>query len=655
MAIYTGSTGSTWLVGSIYSDLIALEENTVPGTDTVAAGSGNDVIIGDTALWTVDQISGNNTILSSWGITGGSLPSLPFSTLTNPLVFDDSVPYTTILGRGVGEVDIFAVTVGFDETLTVDLDFGIGDIGGGGFDAMVTVLTPYHAIVARNDDSNQTMGGLGSFGSEDPYLTWTNTIGTTEVYIRVERAVVKDDPFDDQLIIHGFENDLSGVPDANGFEHGFFVYADFSSGPTFDLSTTAAPEPLPGSAVDNSVLRADFSVPTWGGFGSTLSNETLDAWTTGDLTDFNSISFWMYGTGSGTELEFVLTGDDLFGGNNRWTFRDNVAGWQQVTLGFDVSGIAIPEAAQLSDITHFVIACDGVTNAPTLYFDNFALTNTEAPPENVIAPGDTYLLNISVTGKTTVRTPVQDNDGLYGGDGNDFILGNGGDDTLSGGLDKDTIHGGEGDDSIRGQGGNDQLLGNAGRDTVDGGDGNDTLSGGEDRDRLLGGDNDDLLRGGAENDRLRGGSGDDTLTGQSGNDILWGNNGNDLLSGGGNDDTLNGGKGADTLSGGPGADLFVFEHVRDSRPGRNNRDLIEGYQIGIDQIDLSAIDAGPAPGDQAFVFIGSQSFSSTAGELRVFQKGPNTFVQADVDGDGIRDFEIELTGSIPLSSADFLL
>ncbi len=56
-------------------------------------------------------------------------------------------------------------------------------------------------------------------------------------------------------------------------------------------------------------------------------------------------------------------------------------------------------------------------------------------------------------------------------------------------------------------------------------------------------------------------------------------------------------------------------------------------------------------GHQAFDYIGDGAFSGTAGELR-FDKG---VVQADVDGDGVADMEIYVTGASTLAEDDFIL
>ena len=78
----------------------------------------------------------------------------------------------------------------------------------------------------------------------------------------------------------------------------------------------------------------------------------------------------------------------------------------------------------------------------------------------------------------------------------------------------------------------------------------------------------------------------------------------------------------------------------------------------MDQIDLSAIDAETGPGNQAFTFIGTASFSKTQGELRVEQAGSSAIVMGDVNGDGAADFKIELlnfTDLSTLTASDFRL
>ncbi len=148
---------------------------------------------------------------------------------------------------------------------------------------------------------------------------------------------------------------------------------------------------------------------------------------------------------------------------------------------------------------------------------------------------------------------------------------------------------------------------------------------------------DDTLRGNSGANDLKGGSGNDILSGRSGNDYLVGGSGSDELLGGNGNDDLVGGRGHDILNGGTGSDYFIFDSIKDSVVG-SKRDVIEDfYRSENDKIDLSNIDANVnRSGNQAFKFIGTDSFDDRAGELRY----SGHIISGDVDGDGRADFQI---------------
>ncbi|MCP5075867.1 MAG: calcium-binding protein, partial [Rhodobacteraceae bacterium] len=286
-------------------------------------------------------------------------------------------------------------------------------------------------------------------------------------------------------------------------------------------------------------------------------------------------------------------------------------------------------------------------------------------------------------------------------------------DEMSGFIGDDSLLGRSGDDELNGEAGNDTLKGNAGNDRLEGGAGNDALFGGTGSDQLFGGTGNDALNGGFGLDYLEGGSGNDTYTvdrtgdmvvenaGQgtdkvrsgsfdldladfanvenlallgladldaSGNDganTLTGNGGANILTGFGGDDKLKGGAGADDLIGGLGrdkltggadADRFIFNAAAETGTTSATRDIIKDFsQAETDLIDVAAIDAGVAAGDQAFAFIGTAAFSGAEGELRYVQTATKTIVEADVDGDGAADFTITVLGLHTLAAGDFIL
>ena len=59
--------------------------------------------------------------------------------------------------------------------------------------------------------------------------------------------------------------------------------------------------------------------------------------------------------------------------------------------------------------------------------------------------------------------------------------------------------------------------------------------------------------------------------------------------------------------------------------------------------------------DDRFAGCGKVAGPRTAGELRVQSNHKITLVQADIDGDGVKDFEIELSGQVDIDAGDFLL
>ena len=149
------------------------------------------------------------------------------------------------------------------------------------------------------------------------------------------------------------------------------------------------------------------------------------------------------------------------------------------------------------------------------------------------------------------------------------------------------------------------------------------------------------------NDRLVGGIFGDRLEGASGKDTLSGLAGNDTVLGGGGNDRINGGAGQDVLSGGSGKDSFVFT-IKDAGNSATP-DTVQDFEQGVDVIKLGRFDT-------TFAFIDSAGFSTTLGEVRAAATDDgNTRIEADIDGDGLADITVILTGTFTLTAADFVL
>jgi serralysin len=117
------------------------------------------------------------------------------------------------------------------------------------------------------------------------------------------------------------------------------------------------------------------------------------------------------------------------------------------------------------------------------------------------------------------------------------------------------------------------------------------------------------------------------------------------LAGGDGNDVLDGGAGADILIGGAGADTFVFaKDMITPASLATSTDAIKDFSAAAgDMIDLSAIDAiSSTSANEAFTWIGSQSFHKVAGELRFTTVSSGGLLQGDINGDGVADFAIKL-------------
>ena len=143
-----------------------------------------------------------------------------------------------------------------------------------------------------------------------------------------------------------------------------------------------------------------------------------------------------------------------------------------------------------------------------------------------------------------------------------------------------------------------------------------------------------LVLTGTENLKGYGNSSNNRLTGNSGNNVLEGKAGRDILTG---EDS---------------GDKFVYRSINDSGITKPTRDIITDFDsTEYDRIDLSKIDAyTETDGNQNFVYIGSDFFSGTQGEVR-FASG---ILSVNTGTDTAADMQIKLNGVSEFSS-DFLI
>ncbi len=103
-----------------------------------------------------------------------------------------------------------------------------------------------------------------------------------------------------------------------------------------------------------------------------------------------------------------------------------------------------------------------------------------------------------------------------------------------------------------------------------------------------------------------------------------------------------------------GGEIFDYNAISDSTP--DDPDTISGFDAIEDIIDVSDIDANVLTDvdDEAFLY-GGNNTEVVANSITWYQADGNTYVQADVNGDTVSDFEIEITGLHNLDDSDFVL
>jgi Ca2+-binding RTX toxin-like protein len=159
-------------------------------------------------------------------------------------------------------------------------------------------------------------------------------------------------------------------------------------------------------------------------------------------------------------------------------------------------------------------------------------------------------------------------------------------DRIFGGNDNDTLWGNEGNDILESNGGDDRTFGGAGNDIItdldgadvlEGGDGNDAIDAGPGDDIALSGNGKDFTEGGANDNETFAGPGDDFVNAGQGADAVFGDGGDDWIQGGTGQDLLQGDHGApffdDPAETHPGNDVFI------GQPGENDYDAEGGDDI----------------------------------------------------------------------------
>ncbi len=146
-----------------------------------------------------------------------------------------------------------------------------------------------------------------------------------------------------------------------------------------------------------------------------------------------------------------------------------------------------------------------------------------------------------------------------------------------------------------------------------------------------------------------------TITGNIANNSLSSASGNDAINGSSANHILIGGLSGDTRTGGLGNDVFKYTGVTESAAGATSRDTIADCQLGVDKLELGAIDANSLIAiDQAFNFLDNSATFTNAGQLRYQLSGGNPLLFGNIYANfATSEFEPQLSVASVIRSVRF--
>ena len=217
-------------------------------------------------------------------------------------------------------------------------------------------------------------------------------------------------------LVDDFESGLPAGQDGT-VPIGFNTFADPNS--TAAISTTdAAPAPsVPGRGSGNHVLKLDLNVVAWAGVTHAFENAGPHCWVTQDWSAYEGISFYLYGTGAGTDL-FMDVLDNRNPGSTkddaeRWTFafKDNFTGWKLIQIPFanmtrkEIGNGAPNDGFGLTEVHGWGFGTLGTGGAKSYYLDDVSVYGT-APIKPLTVGFSTLTYPVTEGGTVTVTAKL---------------------------------------------------------------------------------------------------------------------------------------------------------------------------------------------------------------------------------------------------------
>ena len=255
-----------------------------------------------------------------------------------------------------------------------------------------------------------------------------------------------DEDHGQHYLLDDFETEsLFSGEDAYGIGLGFITWGDPAASMMAGVRQITADDPhaLPLQSGDNRVLVVSGTIPEWGGITHNFEGPGGDVWASMDWSTWLGVTFWVYGSNTGSELLFEIQENrnpgSMVNDVEVWSysFRDNYSGWKQVFVPWnkfhrkDIGNGAPQDGRTLTEVHGWAF---GVVNpspeSVTYYLDDVALYGEIANLGRVdvtfdssvlyVAEGDDVGIMIKLTNPcsapVTVSYAVQQSEAVEGKD-----------------------------------------------------------------------------------------------------------------------------------------------------------------------------------------------------------------------------------------------
>ncbi|WP_114766799.1 calcium-binding protein [Vibrio rhodolitus] len=543
------------------------------GDDTLSAGDGNDLIIGDVGtvtrdetLYVLEASSIDTTIVGNDIITASAGDNLVIAGLGTDTV-------TTGDGQDVVLGDLGVITGATVDRSSVKFSSKESNLGGN--DTISTGDGADVVIAGNGDDDIESGDGADIVLGDNGVVTGQAEFSYDE---KIEADVVTSWEFVEV-------NSGSNADEQHGGND------TIDSGSDDDIVIAGAGDDTVTGGAGHDVLLGDLGivVPANGQTSDVIAHNAANG---GKDTIFgNDGNDVIAGGGDDDTINAGNDNDLVLGDNGIVSRTDEISGWNLVSIESTEESQGGNDTIDAGSGNDVVIAGSGGDSVTGGSGHDVLLGDLGIViPANGQTP-DVVARNAANGGKDTI----------FGNDGNDVIAGGGDDDTINAGNDNDLVLGDNGivsrTDEISGwnlvsiesteesQGGNDTIDAGSDNDVVIAGSGGDSVTGGSGHDVLLGdlgivipanGQTPDVVARNAAN---------------GGKDTIYGNDGNDVIAGGGDDDIINAGSGHDLVLGDNGMvtrtdetsgwNLVSIESTEESAGGNDNIDAGSGNDVAI--------------------------------------------------------------------------